>query len=63
MTDLVAAEWLKLRTTRLLVATLPTAVAVSMFAVVHVRVSKSGSRMRNPVSPNRSMRLPPGSNT
>lgn len=33
MSDLLAAEWLKLRTTRLLVGMLPTAMALSMLAV------------------------------
>lgn len=34
MTDLVAAEWLKLRTTRLLYGMIPAAVAISLVAVV-----------------------------
>ena len=33
MTDLVAAEWLKLRTTRLLHGMIPVALAVSVAAV------------------------------
>jgi ABC-2 type transport system permease protein len=42
MKDLIAAEWLKLRTTRLVHATLPVAVAISAAAVAGVVVSADG---------------------
>jgi ABC-2 type transport system permease protein len=42
MIDLLAGEWLKLRTTRLLHGTLPTAVALSAAAVAGVVVSSDG---------------------
>lgn len=42
MNDLVAAEWLKLRTTRLLHGTIPAAVALSLAAVAGMVVSSHG---------------------
>jgi len=42
MTALIAAEWLKLRTTRLLVAALPAAVALSMAAVAGMVFASHG---------------------
>jgi len=44
MTDLVAAEWLKLRTTRLLHGTIPLAVALSFVAVAGEVVAADGAR-------------------
>ena len=43
MIDLLAAEWMKLRTTRLLHGTLPAAVALSAAAVAGVVVSTDGT--------------------
>jgi len=42
MNDLLAAEWLKLRTTRLLYGTVPAAVVLSVAAVVGMVVSSPG---------------------
>lgn len=42
MTDLIAAEWLKLRTTRLLLGVIPAAVAISVAAVVGAVISADG---------------------
>jgi hypothetical protein len=43
MKDLLAAEWLKLRTTRLLYGTLPAAVLISAAAVAGVAVATDGT--------------------
>lgn len=45
MNDLVAAEWLKLRTTRLLYGTIPAAVALSLAAVAGMVVSSHESAL------------------
>jgi ABC-2 type transport system permease protein len=45
MTDLTRAEWLKVRTTRLLHGTLPTAVAISAAAVAGVVVSADADEL------------------
>jgi ABC-2 type transport system permease protein len=45
MIDLVAAEWLKLRTTRLLVATVPAAIVLSLAAVAGMAVSSHTSEL------------------
>lgn len=45
MIDLVAAEWLKLRTTRLLHGTIPAAVALSLAAVAGMVMSSHGPEL------------------
>ena len=45
MTNLIAAEWLKLRTTRLLIGTLPVAVVLSLAAVTGMVVSSHSSEL------------------
>ena len=45
MSDVVAAEWLKLRTTRLLYGTVPAAVALSLAAVAGMVVSSHGPEL------------------
>lgn len=45
MIDLVAAEWLKLRTTRLLLGLVPAAVAISSAAVAGAALSADGARL------------------
>jgi ABC-2 type transport system permease protein len=45
MSDLVTAEWLKLRTTRLLHGTVPTAVALSLAAVAGMVLSSHGGEL------------------
>lgn len=45
MTDLIAAEWLKLRTTRLLVGMIPAAVGLSLAAVAGMVVSSHTSEL------------------
>ncbi len=42
MTDLIAAEWLKLRTTRLLLGVIPAAIAISFAAVAGAVLSADG---------------------
>lgn len=43
MTDLLAAEWLKLRTTRLLYGTIPAAIAISLAGVAGTVLSANGA--------------------
>jgi ABC-2 type transport system permease protein len=45
MSDLVAGEWLKLRTTRLLVGTIPAAVGLSLAAVAGMVMSSHASEL------------------
>lgn len=45
MSDLIGAEWLKLRTTRLLLGTVPAALALSLAAVAGMVVSSHGGEL------------------
>jgi ABC-2 type transport system permease protein len=47
VSDLVAAEWLKLRTTRILLVTAPTAVVLSLTAVAGMVLAKQGGELES----------------